>query len=51
MFLEAMAHAKPVIGGAHGGALDVIQDGVTGYAGAARRQQAARRCNQDVVDG
>jgi phosphatidyl-myo-inositol dimannoside synthase len=30
VFLEAMAHAKPVIGGAHGGTLDVIQDGVTG---------------------
>ena len=31
VFLEAMAHAKPVIGGAHGGALDVIQDGMTGW--------------------
>jgi phosphatidylinositol alpha-1,6-mannosyltransferase len=30
VFLEAMAHAKPVIGGAHGGTLDIIQDGVTG---------------------
>ena len=30
VFLEAMAQAKPVIGGAHGGTLDVIQDGVTG---------------------
>jgi glycosyltransferase involved in cell wall biosynthesis len=30
VFLEAMAHGKPVIGGAHGGALDVIVDGVTG---------------------
>jgi glycosyltransferase involved in cell wall biosynthesis len=26
-----MAFAKPVIGGAHGGAPEVIQDGVTGY--------------------
>jgi glycosyltransferase involved in cell wall biosynthesis len=26
-----MAHGKPVIGGAHGGAPEVIQDGVTGY--------------------
>lgn len=31
VFLEAMAHGKPVIGGAHGGALDVIEDGVTGW--------------------
>jgi glycosyltransferase involved in cell wall biosynthesis len=30
VFLEAMAHGKPVIGGAHGGTLDVIVDGVTG---------------------
>lgn len=31
VFLEAMSHAKPVIGGAHGGAPDVIEDGVTGW--------------------
>ena len=31
VFLEAMSHAKPVIGGAHGGTPDVIDDGVTGY--------------------
>jgi glycosyltransferase involved in cell wall biosynthesis len=30
VFLEAMAHAKPVIGGAHGGIPDIIEDGVTG---------------------
>jgi glycosyltransferase involved in cell wall biosynthesis len=30
VFLEAMANAKPVIGGAHGGTADVIEDGVTG---------------------
>ena len=30
VYLEAMAHGKPVIGGAHGGALDVIVDGETG---------------------
>lgn len=31
VYLEAMAFAKPVIGGAHGGAPEVIKDGVTGY--------------------
>jgi phosphatidylinositol alpha-1,6-mannosyltransferase len=31
VYLEAMAYGKPVIGGAHGGAPEVIQDGVTGY--------------------
>ena len=31
VYLEAMAFGKPVIGGAHGGALDVIEDGVTGF--------------------
>ena len=30
VFVEAMAHGKPVIGGAHGGTPDVIEDGVTG---------------------
>jgi glycosyltransferase involved in cell wall biosynthesis len=31
VFLEAMANAKPVIGGAHGGSPDVIEDGVSGF--------------------
>ena len=31
VFLEAMAFGKPVIGGAHGGTPDVVEDGVTGY--------------------
>jgi phosphatidylinositol alpha-1,6-mannosyltransferase len=31
VFLEAMSHGKPVVGGAHGGTPDIIEDGVTGY--------------------
>jgi phosphatidylinositol alpha-1,6-mannosyltransferase len=31
VYLEAMASGKPVIGGAHGGAPEVIDDGRTGY--------------------
>ena len=31
VYLEAMAFGKPVIAGAHGGAPEVVQDGVTGY--------------------
>jgi phosphatidylinositol alpha-1,6-mannosyltransferase len=31
VYLEAMALGKPVIAGAHGGALEVVEDGVTGY--------------------
>lgn len=31
VYLEAMASGKPVIGGAHGGATEVIDDGATGY--------------------
>ena len=31
VYLEAMARSKPVIGGAHGGAPELVQDGVTGY--------------------
>jgi phosphatidylinositol alpha-1,6-mannosyltransferase len=31
VYLEAMARGKPVIGGSHGGAPEVIDDGRTGY--------------------
>lgn len=31
VFLEAMAFSKPVVGGAHGGTPDVIEDGATGF--------------------
>jgi glycosyltransferase involved in cell wall biosynthesis len=31
VFLEAMAAGKAVVGGAHGGTPDIIEDGVTGY--------------------
>jgi glycosyltransferase involved in cell wall biosynthesis len=31
VFIEAMARAKPVIGGAHGGTPEIIDDGVSGY--------------------
>jgi glycosyltransferase involved in cell wall biosynthesis len=31
VFLEAMAFGKPVVGGAHGGTPDVIEDGATGF--------------------
>jgi phosphatidyl-myo-inositol dimannoside synthase len=31
VFLEAMAHGKPVIAGAHGGTPELVEDGATGY--------------------
>jgi phosphatidyl-myo-inositol dimannoside synthase len=31
VFLEAMSHGKPVIGGAHGGTPDIIEEGISGY--------------------
>lgn len=31
VFIEAMARGKPVIGGAHGGTPEIIEDGINGY--------------------
>lgn len=31
VFLEAMAFEKPVVGGAHGGTVDLIENGLTGF--------------------
>lgn len=31
VYLEAMAYGKPVVAGAHGGAPEIVDDGVTGY--------------------
>lgn len=31
VYIEAMAHGKPVIAGAHGGAPEIVEDGATGY--------------------
>jgi len=31
VFLEAMAHGKPVIAGNHGGSPEIVADGVTGF--------------------
>jgi phosphatidylinositol alpha-1,6-mannosyltransferase len=31
VYLEAMAYGKPVVAGAHGGAPEIVEDGVTGY--------------------
>ncbi len=31
VFLEAMSHGKPVIGGAHGGTPEIIEEGISGY--------------------
>jgi phosphatidyl-myo-inositol dimannoside synthase len=31
VFLEAMSHGKPVIGGAHGGTPEIIEEGKSGY--------------------
>lgn len=31
VFLEAMSHKKPVLGGAHGGTPEIIEEGINGY--------------------
>jgi glycosyltransferase involved in cell wall biosynthesis len=31
VFIEAMARARPVIGGAHGGTPEIIDDGINGF--------------------
>jgi glycosyltransferase involved in cell wall biosynthesis len=42
VFLEATAHAKPVICGAHGEIPGIVESGVTGPARDARRRGASR---------
>ena len=52
VFLEAMAFGKPVIGGAHGGTPDVVQDGSVGYL--VRHEDAEQLCaamKKLLVDG
>jgi phosphatidylinositol alpha-1,6-mannosyltransferase len=51
VFLEASACGTPVIGGRSGGALDAIQDGVTGHlVDGADVQEIADRCCELLLD-
>ena len=43
VFLEAMAFSKPVIAGDHGGAPEIVRDGVTGFSGRSCRSRGPDR--------
>jgi phosphatidylinositol alpha-1,6-mannosyltransferase len=49
VFLEAMAHGKPVIGGAQGGIPDVVEDGATGLLVPPGEVQALRRAVESLL--
>jgi glycosyltransferase involved in cell wall biosynthesis len=49
VFLEAMAHGRPVIGGAHGGIPDVVEDGVTGLLIRHGDMEALRRAVESLL--
>jgi len=49
VFLEAMAHGKPVIGGAHGGIPDVVEEGVTGLLVPHGQVEALRQAVESLL--
>jgi len=49
VFLEAMAHGKPVIGGAQGGIPDVIEDGATGLLVPPGEVEVLRRALESLL--
>ncbi|MGO9639747.1 MAG: glycosyltransferase family 4 protein [Candidatus Acidiferrales bacterium] len=49
VFLEAMAHGKPVIGGTHGGTPEVIENGVTGLLVPHRDQDWLQRALESLL--
>ncbi len=49
VFLEAMAHGKPVIGGAQGGIPDVVEDGATGVLVPPGEVEALRQALESLL--
>jgi len=47
--IEAMAHARPVIAAAHGGLLEIVEDGQTGWLFTANDTQALARCLSEAI--